>query len=94
MRLGAERFHNYLFGNEIINCGKMLPPRIKRLAWRLHQYSYKIKHIPGEVNIADPLSRLPLEELDKTTSSKVLMNMLSSLLNLMYRMPARYRSWR
>ena len=85
MRLGAERFHNYLFGNEFtlftdnkplvsllaLNCGKMLPPRIQRLAWRLHQYSYKIKHIPGEVNIADPLSRLPLEELDKTTSGKV-----------------------
>ncbi len=46
----------------------MLPPRIQRLAWRLHQYKYKIKHIEGKMNIADSFSRLPLNELDETSS--------------------------
>lgn len=49
----------------------MLAPRIQRLAWRLHQYKYKIKYIEGKMNIADPFSRLPLNEVDKTTSSNV-----------------------
>ena len=49
----------------------MLPPRIQRLAWRLHQYRYKIKHIEGKMNIADSFSRLPLKELDKTNSGNV-----------------------
>ena len=62
--------------------------------WHGGYISTVIKSSIFQVNNADPLSRLTLEELDKTTSSKVLMNMLSSLLNLMYRMPARYRSWR
>lgn len=81
----VERFHNYLFGNEFVlcvdnkpltsllapNCKKILPPRIQRLAWRLYQYNYKIEHVVGEKNIADLLSRLPLSELDETTSGRV-----------------------
>ena len=53
------------------NCKKILPPRIQRLAWRLYQYNYKIEHVAGEKNIADLLSRLPLSELDETTSGRV-----------------------
>ena len=78
----VERFHNYVFGIEFelrtdnkplvsllsLNCQKLLPPRIQSLAWRLHQYRYKIKHIEGKMNIADSFSRLPLKELDKTNS--------------------------
>ena len=81
----VERFHNYLFGNEFVlcvdnkpltsllapNCKKILPPRIQRLAWRLYQYNYKIEHVAGEKNIADLLSRLPLSEMDETTSGRV-----------------------
>ena len=37
----------------------MLPPRIQRLAWRLHQYIFQIKNVGGKVNTADSLSRLP-----------------------------------
>ena len=78
----VERFHNYVFGIEFelltdnkplvsllsLNCQKLLPPRIQRLAWRLHQYRYKINHIEGKMNIADSFTRLPLKELDKTNS--------------------------
>ena len=81
----VERFHNYLFGNEFVlcvdnkpltsllapDCKKILPPRIQRLAWRLYQYNYKIEHVAGKMNIADLLSRLPLMELDETTSGDV-----------------------
>jgi hypothetical protein len=81
----TERFHNYVFGTEFtlltdnkplvsllsLDCKKMLPPRIQRLAWRLHQYKYKIKHIEGKINIADSFSRLPLNELDETSSGNV-----------------------
>ena len=38
---------------------KVLPPRIQRLAWRLHQYNFQIEHVAGKVNTADSLSRLP-----------------------------------
>ena len=41
------------------------------MAWRLHQYKYKIKHIEGKMNIADSFSRLPLNELDETSSGNV-----------------------
>jgi hypothetical protein len=47
----------------------MLPPRVQRLACRLHQY--KIKHIDGKMNIADTFSRLPLNELNETSSGNV-----------------------
>ena len=38
---------------------KVLPPRIQRLAWRLHQHDFRIAHISGNANTADSLSRLP-----------------------------------
>ena len=41
-----------------------LPPRIQRLAWRLHQYTFRIQHIAGNANTADSLSRLPSEQND------------------------------
>ena len=85
MCLAAERFHNYVFGTEFtllidnkplvsllsLDCKKMYPPQIQRLAWRLHQYKYKIKHVEGKMNIADSFSRLPLNELDETSSGNV-----------------------
>ena len=43
---------------------KVLPPRIQRLAWRLHQYSFRIQHIAGNANVADSLSRLPSKQND------------------------------
>ena len=43
---------------------KILPPRIQRLAWRLHQYSFRIQHIAGNANTADSLSRLPSKQND------------------------------
>ena len=54
-----------------LDCKKMLPPRIQRLARRLHQYKYNIKYIEGKMNIADSFSRLPLNELDETSSGNV-----------------------
>ena len=81
----TERFHNYIFGIEFtlltdnrplvsllsLNCQKLLPPRIQRLAWRLHQYRYEIKYIEGKMNIADSFSRLLLNELHETSSGNV-----------------------
>ena len=43
---------------------KGLPPRIQHLAWRLHQYSFRIQHIAGNANTADLLSRLPSKQND------------------------------
>ena len=54
-----------------LNCKKILPPRIQRLAWRSYQYRYQIKHIAGKMNIADSISRLPLKDLDETTSGQI-----------------------
>ena len=69
----VERLHNYLFGLNFTlltdnkpwssmldpHSSKVLPPRIQRLAWRLHQYNFQIEHVAGKVNTADSLSRLP-----------------------------------
>ena len=69
----VERLHNYLFGIKFTllthnkplpsmfdpYSSKVLPPCIQRLAWRLHQYSFRIQHIAGNTNTADSLSRLP-----------------------------------
>ena len=76
----VEIFPNYIFGTEFtdkkplvsllsLDCKKMLPLRFQRLPWRLHQYKYKIKHIEGKMNIADSFSRLPLNQLDETSSA-------------------------
>ena len=74
----VERLHNYLFGikfalltyNKLLSSmfdpysSKVLLPRIQRLAWRLHQYSFRIQHIAGNANTADSLSRLPSKKKD------------------------------
>ena len=74
----VERLHNYLFGIKFTllthnkplpsmfdpYSSKVLPPRIQRLAWRLHQYSFRIQHIAGNANTADSLSRLPSKQND------------------------------
>ena len=89
----VERFHNYVFGIEFefltnnkplvsllsLNCQKLLPPRIQRLAWRLHQYRYRIKHIEEKIKIADSFSRLPLKltlAMLQMTKSNLLLKMI------------------
>ena len=47
---------------------KVLPPRIQRLAWRLHQYSFCIQHT------ADSLSRLPSMQDDLSDTGFVCEN--------------------
>jgi hypothetical protein len=79
----CERLYLYLFGNEfelitdnravelIFSNPKSDPPlRIKRWALRLMDYNYKITHKPGKYNIADYLSRNPLEITDVTGQSQ------------------------
>ena len=81
----VERLHNYLFGVKFTlltdnkplssmfdpHSSKVLPPRIQRLAWRLHQYDFRIAHISGNANTADSLSRLPSKRDDHSDSGFV-----------------------
>ena len=81
----VERLHNYLFGvkftlltdNKLLSSmfdphsSKILPPRIQRWAWRLHQYNFRIAHISGNSNTADSLSRLPSKNNDFSDSGFV-----------------------
>ena len=81
----VERLHNYLFGVQFtlltdnnplssmldLHASKILPPRIQRLAWRLHQYSFEIQHISGNTNTADALSRLPVSNAENSDSGDV-----------------------
>ena len=81
----VERLHNYLFGVQSTlltdnkplssmfdpHASKILPPRIQRLAWRLHQYSFQVQHISGSTNTADALSRLPFSNADNSDSGGV-----------------------
>ena len=74
----VERLHNYLLGikftlltdNKPLSSmfdrysSKFLPPRIQRLAWRLHRYSFRIQHIAGNAKTTDSLSRLPFKQND------------------------------
>ena len=73
----VERLHNYLFGIEFTfltdkplssmfhpHSSKVLPPRIQPLAWRLHQYTFRIQHFAGNANTADSLPRLPSKQND------------------------------
>ena len=53
---------------------KVLPPRIQRLAWRLHQYDFQIAHISGNSNTADSLSRLPSKSNDFSDSGFICEN--------------------
>lgn len=81
----VERLHDYLFGLEFTlltdnkplstmlnpHSSKSLPPRIQRLAWRLHQYTFRIQHIAGNANTADSFSRLPSKQDDFSDSGFV-----------------------
>ena len=76
--LAVEHWHDYLFGLEFTlltdntplpimlnpHSSKSLPPRIQRLAWRLHQYTFRIQHIVGNANTADLLLRFPSKQND------------------------------
>lgn len=69
---GCERFHMYLIGAEfeLLTDHKPLqfmyaptgkpPARVERWVLRMQPYKYRIKHVPGKTNPADPLSRLPV----------------------------------
>ncbi|XP_039444976.1 uncharacterized protein K02A2.6-like [Culex pipiens pallens] len=50
-----------IFGPNHVSC-----PRIDRWAMRLQSFRFTVIHIPGKVNIADPLSRLPAYTKCKT----------------------------
>ena len=81
----CERFHVYLYGIEFElytdhkpletrYSNKSKPcARIERWVLRLQPYSFKVKYLPGEKNIADSLSRLLQEEnqADSTVAHKV-----------------------
>ena len=77
----CERFHAYLYGIEfelvtdhkpleVIYSPRSKPcARIERWVLRLQQYKYKVIHIAGKANIADPLSRLLKDERPQSTST-------------------------
>ena len=77
----CERFHVYLYGIEFelhtdhkpletIYSSRSKPcARIERWILRLQPYKFKVKYLPGEQNIADPLSRLLQENKQAKSSS-------------------------
>ena len=101
--------HNYLFGIQFtiltdkkplssmfdLVSSTVLPQCIQRLAFRLLQYSFKIQHISGKANTADPLSRLP--SMCETAPIAVLLaNNMSDFCTIAtcYCRPASYQSIR
>ena len=74
----CERFHQYLYGLEfelvtdhkpleVIYSARSKPSaRIERWVLRLQPYRFRIVHIAGPNNIADALSRLPVDSPDDT----------------------------
>ncbi|XP_030834780.1 uncharacterized protein K02A2.6-like [Strongylocentrotus purpuratus] len=76
----CERFHAYLYGIEfdlvtdhkpleVIYSPRSKPcARIERWVLRLQQYKYRVVHIAGKSNIADPLSRLLKDDQPRETS--------------------------
>ncbi|XP_058456818.1 uncharacterized protein K02A2.6-like [Malaya genurostris] len=74
----TERFQMYLKGLEftILTDHKPLVgifnetsiPNKRQESWvlRMQEYRYRIRHVPGEINIADPLSRLSVSLGEKT----------------------------
>ena len=73
---GCERFHHFLFGEEVIMESDHKPPefihlkhllstpvRLRRMLLQLQPYDIVIRYRPGpDVNVADALSRLPSED--------------------------------
>ena len=73
---GCERFHNFLFGQDFIVESDHKPPesihlkhissapaRLRQMLLRLQPYTMVIKYKPGR-EVADALSRLPVEDTD------------------------------
>ena len=81
----CERFHVYLYGIEFelytdhkpletIYSSRSKPcERIERWILRLQPYKFQVKYLPGEQNIADPLSRLlhANEQAESSSAHKV-----------------------
>ncbi|XP_062710950.1 uncharacterized protein K02A2.6-like [Aedes albopictus] len=65
-----------IFGSNHRSC-----PRIERWALRLQSFRFKIVHVPGKTNIADPLSRLP-QFRECTTYDQSGESMLMSIVEL------------
>lgn len=76
----VERFHFYLYGRtfelvtdhkplEVIFGARSKPcARIKRWVLRIQSYKYKVVYRPGKSNIAEPLSRLVVPNLNNESS--------------------------
>ncbi len=80
----CERFHLYIYGSEFIiySDNKALefifnhdkqkpPPRIERWQLRLMPYNFKVIHKSGESNIADYLSRHPVNSNENTVKQYI-----------------------
>ena len=95
---GAERFHQYLFGKEVLVetdhkpleaiCKKPLttaPPRLQRFLLQVQKYDLKVVHKPGkEMFISDALSRayLPESESESTTEKEAEIEVAMLISNL------------